>query len=326
MESEDIEPAVSSRAHATAAPIRPLVTGGDETMEQEGSESKRQRTVTGLLVCSLLTLVDEIPVSYVATHEIDDRPVYDHKTGERSSPHLVKVGRQTVHDAMTRHQLFERVPIAMDRGKKVRCQWLDEMKEGANGPSVRSRLVAMKVAHGVQFDTFAGTAPLKCIKIIISRAASINNTRGEHSRVLALHDISVAFWHALLPEDEPIAMYPPRGEQEAGYMLQMKRAMYGTSRASRLFQEHMKGVLKEAGYAALKVCHQVYHCLETDSMAAMQGDDIIADGEPEKLDRLDEILKQLVVVEVLDRVGPRAAEHGEYQKRHIVYINGQGFE
>ena len=88
----------------------------------------------------------------------------------------------------------------------------------------------------------------------------------------------------------------------------------------------MKGVLKEAGYAALKVCHQVYHCLETDSMAAIHGDDIIAEGEPEKLDRLDEELKQLVEVKVLDRVGPRAAEHGQYLKRHIVYINGQGFE
>ena len=39
----------------------------------------------------------------------------------------------------------------------------------------------------------------------------------------------------------------------------------------------MKGVLKEAGYAALKVCHQVYHCFETDSMAAVHGDDIIAE-------------------------------------------------
>ena len=68
MESEDIEPAVSSRAHATAAPIRPFVMGGDETLEQEGPESKRQRTVAGLLVCSLLTPVDEIPVGYVATH------------------------------------------------------------------------------------------------------------------------------------------------------------------------------------------------------------------------------------------------------------------
>ena len=88
----------------------------------------------------------------------------------------------------------------------------------------------------------------------------------------------------------------------------------------------MKGVLKEAGYAALKVCHQVYHCLETDSMAAIHGDDIIAEGKPEKMDRLDEGLKQLIVVKVLDRVGPRAAEHGQDLKRHIVYINGQRFE
>ena len=61
-------------------------------------------------------------------------------------------------------------------------------------------------------------------------------------------------------------------------------------------------------------------------MAAVHGDDIIAEGEPEKLDGLDEVLKQFVVVKVLNRVGPRAAEHGQYLKKNIVYINGQGFE
>ena len=153
--------------------------------------------MASLLVCSLIAPpVDEIPVNYVATHEIDERPVYDHKTGERLSRHLVKVGRQTEHDAMIRHQLFERVPIAMARGNKVRCQWLDEMKEGADGPFLPSRLVTMEVAHGIRFDTFARTAPLKCIKIIISRAASIKNERGRHNRVLALHVIKVACWHA----------------------------------------------------------------------------------------------------------------------------------
>ena len=85
----------------------------------------------------------------------------------------------------------------------------------------------MEVAHGIRFDTFAGTAPLKCIKIIISRAASIKNERGRHTRVRTLYDISVAFWHAQLPHDEPIAMYPLRGEEGAGYTWQMKRAMYG---------------------------------------------------------------------------------------------------
>ena len=66
-----------------------------------------------------------------------------------------------------------------------------------------------------------------------SRAASIKNERRRHTRVLALYDICVASSHAQPPHDKPIAMYPPRGEEEAEYMWQMKRAMYGTRRASR---------------------------------------------------------------------------------------------
>ena len=254
-------------------------------MEQEGPESKRQRTVASLPVCSLLIPVAEIPVSYVATHEIDDRPVHDHKTGERLSPHMVKVGRQTEHDAMIRHEMFERVPIAMARGKKVRCQWLDEMKEGVNVLDHSCAADSLRWKWPMVYDLIHSLAlhPSNASRSSSRKAASIKNTRGGHSSVLALYDISVAIWHALLPEDEPIAMYPPRGEEEAGYMWQVKRAMYGTRRASRLFQEHMKGVLKQAGYAALKVCHQVYHCVETDSMAAIHGDDIIAEGELEKL-------------------------------------------
>ena len=38
-------------------------------MEQDWPESKRQRIVAGLPVCSLLISVDEILVSYVATHK-----------------------------------------------------------------------------------------------------------------------------------------------------------------------------------------------------------------------------------------------------------------
>ena len=82
-------------------------------MGQEGPESKRQRTVAGLPICSLLPPVDKLPLIYVATHEIDEKPVYDHKTCERLAPNLVKLGRRTECEAMIRHQLFERVPIAL---------------------------------------------------------------------------------------------------------------------------------------------------------------------------------------------------------------------
>ena len=60
-------------------------------------------------------------------------------------------------------------------------------------------------------------------------------------------------------------------------------------------------------------------------MAAISGDDIIAEGEPEKLSRLDEVVEQLVGVKVLDRIGPGAVEHGRYLKRHIVVGRSEHF-
>ena len=109
-------------------------------MEQEGAQSKRQRTVAGLPVRSRLILVGEIPVNYDATREIDDRPVYDHKTSERLSPHLVKVGRQTEHDAMTRRQLFECVPIAMAPQKQSSTEsWMARHEESSQSTCTRRR-------------------------------------------------------------------------------------------------------------------------------------------------------------------------------------------
>ena len=53
------------------------------------------------------------------------------------------------------------------------------------------------------------------------------------------------------------------------------------------------------------------------------GNDILAEKETEKLNRLEEAPKQSVMVKVLDRTGPGAVEHGHYTKRHIVDIEGQ---
>ena len=54
-------------------------------------------------------------------------------------------------------------------------------------------------------------------------------------------------------------------------------------------------------------------------MTAIHGDDIITEGEPEEVNRLDEVLKRVVVVKVLDRTGPGAVEHAQFLKWHIVY-------
>ena len=87
---------------------------------------------------------------------------------------------------MIRHQLFERVPIALARGKKVRCQWLDGDERGK----------------------------------IISQEPRQSRMTGDDTSVCSPCTTSACtFRHAQLPPDEPIAMYPPRGEEEAAYTL-----------------------------------------------------------------------------------------------------------
>ena len=62
-------------------------------------------------------------------------------------------------------------------------------------------------------------------------------------------------------------------------------------------------------------------------MAAIHGDDIIAEGGPEKLDRLDEILKQLVVARstrqqqarsIRARMVPEGSDGGQHKARRRV--------
>ena len=94
----------------------------------------------------------------------------------------------------------------------------------------------MKVAHGVRSVKFVDTTALTCMQII-SRVASLKNVRGRRRR-----EVSVATLH--------------KRQRMSKLECSCKRTQ--------------KGVLTEAGYAALKVCHPVYHCFETDSMTASQ--------------------------------------------------------
>ena len=59
-------------------------------------------------------------------------------------------------------------------------------------------------------------------------------------------------------------------------------------------------------------------------MAAIHGDDILAEGEPEKLNRLDKVLKRLVDLKVPDRTEPGAMELCQYLKKHIVDTQDKG--
>ena len=106
-------------------------------------------------------------------------------------------------------------------------------------------------------------------------------------------------------------------------MWPLLKAMYGTRIASGMFQEFMQKVFLEAGYKKSMLSHQVLYNVEADSLGTLHGDDILAEGENETLDRLDTVLEAKVQVKKLGRVGLGQGNHGRYFKRHIVFVDGQ---
>ncbi|CAK0841766.1 unnamed protein product [Prorocentrum cordatum] len=299
--------------------------------DASGPASSRRRVIGALHVCGQPSLAEArsiaTPVAYVATPDIGTQDVKDHKTGEVLDPELVRAGRARDRQNMLDRCLYERVPMKDARGKKVRSMWLDEKRVQDGETTVRSRCVAMEFNMYDRLDTYTATPPLKFIKLIVSRAASIRRPgSNEWTRVLGLYDIVTAFWHADLPLDEPITVIPPRGEEVPGMVWQMLKAMYGTRRASQLFLEFMVKVFDQCGYQVLKTSRQIFYSRQYDSLAGLWGDDIIAEAESEGIDHLDAMISRLCNIKVLPRVGPGCSLMGRYLKRYICYVPGFGYE
>ena len=283
--------------------------------------SLRQRVAGVFPVCRLEAPEQAVtPVNYVATRDLDHKTVLDSMTGEPLDAELVKQGRARERANAVRHGLYERVGRHEAKGSLVRSMWLDSARVDAHGqPFVRSRLVAMQFNSGERLDVFSGTPPLKFIKLIVSRAATARRTLG-------FFDVEVAFWHADLPEDEAIAVYPPRGEEPDDVVWQLKKAMYGTRVASKLFGNLMVEVYGAAGYIVLKSCRQLFYNKEFDSLSGLWGDDGVTESTEEGHTMLEQHLQRHLHVKILGRVGPGRELTGRYLKRVITYVDGEGFE
>eukprot|EP00974_Lingulodinium_polyedra_P021919 2116020-Lingulodinium_polyedra.AAC.1 len=143
---------------------------------------------------------------------------------------------------MAAFHVYEEVPEARARGRRIRSKWLDGLRHNKNGvPFVRSRLVAMDFNLFERDDVAAGTPYLFFLRLVVSLAAS-KPPRGK--RQVALYDASVAFFHAEL--DEWLCVIPPPGLRRLGFLWQLLKALYGTRPASRLWQAYIGEMFEKA--------------------------------------------------------------------------------
>lgn len=77
---------------------------------------------------------------------------------------------------MVQHSVFERRHVTEAEGKKVSAKWLDDFK-GEN--VVCNRFVAQQVADTARDDTFAGTPPVKFVRLALAMGSDADKRPAE---------------------------------------------------------------------------------------------------------------------------------------------------
>ena len=133
------------------------------------ADSKKARNIGGLAVNATSFFI----LAALTINAVVGAPVYGALSGELLDPDLVKAGRRRERELMEQFDVFERAPADQARGKRVRSKWVEDYKLENGKRIARSRLVAMEIAWDARFDTFAGTPPLKAVRLGLALAAFI---------------------------------------------------------------------------------------------------------------------------------------------------------
>jgi hypothetical protein len=288
-------------------------------------DSKKQRELAGLAVCALTVVGSSLDVegpydepdvprgasTQEATQEeeyevptlvaeVPTKVVYGTRSGEVLPPEHVQKGRQRELDSLMRHRVVEEVPngSARSEGKHVQGGWVEDYKKF---PDVRSRFVAKQIAYGQREDVTQSTPALMVFRLLLALAAC--GFVGAEA-CFAVFDISVAFLHSVM--DEVVFVHPPKGDGlvRPGFCWRLRKAMYGTRRASRLWADKVKLVLEKAGCTTLRTMSMVFWHPVLRFVLAVWGDDFGAIGTKEAIDSLERILMEAFECKTIGVVGP----------------------
>ena len=112
----------------------------------------------------------------------------------------------------------------------------------------------------------------------------------------------MAFFHD--PGEGKTAVMPPKELREPGVVWFLEKAMNGTRAAAKLFGSYVIDSLQKAGLQPIVCMPMTFVHTELEIEVAVHGDDFVAEGVKESLDKLDEIMEQYFDVKRLPRIGP----------------------
>ena len=133
-------------------------------------------------------------------------------------------------------------------------------------------------------DTFAATPLLKFVRLILSWAASYKPKRANASMIIAVFDISVAFFHGKVLK--VIYVVPPKDFRKKGKIWRLLNSLYGTRDASQVFATYV-----EEGLDGVVPC--LYWSAMLEAFGVHWGDDFIFGIPEDRADDLEQLMHEV---------------------------------
>ena len=222
------------------------------------------------------------------------------KSGVVLDPAKVQAARQKEIDSIARHEVVELVKMSECKqgGAHVKGDFVDDNK----GDIVRSRFAAKQVAYDPRDDVSQSTPALLVFRLLLSIAASDASIFGGSPVVLSVWDISVAFFHAVM--DELVYVHLPRNLVPPGWCWKLRKSMYGTRRASRLWADYVRRALEDDGSETIAVFSMFFVNRIKRYIVAVWGDDFAFIVASEMLSHLTELLERNFECKLIGNIGP----------------------
>ncbi len=155
-------------------------------------------------------------------------------------------------------------------------------------PNVRCRWVAREF-RDEQEVIFAATAPYESIRLLLSIAATMEETTyaknkcGEQRLQVSMVDVKRAYFNAKVPDDTPIFVELPNEDPEHGRKCgRLRRHLYGTRGAAAGWEDEYTLFLEEIGFRRGLASGCLFYHPSRDLRVVAYGDDFtIVGGRPE---------------------------------------------
>ena len=105
--------------------------------------------------------------------------------------------------------------------------------------------MAKQVAFDKRDDVSQTTRALLIFRLLLSIELSIAPIFCGSAVVLSIWDISVAFFHAVM--EELVYVHPPRDMVPPNWCWKLRKSMYGTRSAGRLWADYVRRVMEDDG-------------------------------------------------------------------------------